>query len=427
MDDRQNRAVNTEEQDFMEVSLLDLAVILVAQRWFIAKVTTAFAVVAIIYALLATPIYKSTIQIMPPASGGGSGAMAMLAASGMGDLVGSLGGSTGDMVVGVTKSTAVLDKVIDANSLLTRKPEGFSLIGSIKNIFSQAEDKPQPKMRTKVRESLAQTIQSAADKKSGIITVSVTDTSQDMAVKLAKSIYEETLTVLQTVAVTPEAQKRAFLEKQLKDNHKELITAEKKLIDYQQKTGMIGGSGAPSAITALGALQANMVAKEIELKAAQRFATKANPQIKKLQSEYDAIKRQFEQNSANTGTSPLSGVGIKKLPGASLEYAAFVRDYKFRESLMQILLRQYETAKINEAQNPLIIQLLSEPTYPELKDSPKRAKIVILATILGGFLGVFAAFIRHFLSLSQNDPETAGKIQFIKGALATDLKKLRRK
>ena len=83
MDDRQNRAVNTEEQDFMEVSLLDLAVILVAQRWFIAKVTTAFAVVAIIYALLATPIYKSTLQIMPPASGGGSGAMAMLAASGM--------------------------------------------------------------------------------------------------------------------------------------------------------------------------------------------------------------------------------------------------------------------------------------------------------------------------------------------------------
>ena len=135
MDDK-NRAVNPEEQDVMEVSLLDLAVILVAQRWFIAKVTTAFAVVAIIYALLATPIYKSTIQIMPPA-GGASGAAAMLAASGMGDLVGSLGGSTGDMVVGVTKSTAVLDRVIDANSLLTRKPEGFSLIGSIKNIFSK--------------------------------------------------------------------------------------------------------------------------------------------------------------------------------------------------------------------------------------------------------------------------------------------------
>ena len=142
MDDRQNMAVNTEDQEFMEVSLLDLAVILVAQRWFIAKVTTAFAVAAIIYALLATPIYKSTIQIMPPASGGSSGAMAMLAASGMGDLLGSLGGTTGDMVVGVTKSTAVLDKVIDANSLLTRKPEGFSLIGSIKNIFSQVEDKP---------------------------------------------------------------------------------------------------------------------------------------------------------------------------------------------------------------------------------------------------------------------------------------------
>ena len=64
MDDK-NRAVNPEEQDVMEVSLLDLAVILVAQRWFIAKVTTAFAVVAIIYALLATPIGLYGLAALP--------------------------------------------------------------------------------------------------------------------------------------------------------------------------------------------------------------------------------------------------------------------------------------------------------------------------------------------------------------------------
>ena len=426
MEDKTIRNIEQEQEDVYEVSLLDLLVILVEQRWFIAKVTTAFAVISIIYVLLATPIYKSTIQIMPPSSGSGGGAAAMLAASGMGDLVGALGGSTGDTVVGVIKSTAVLDKVIDTNSLLTRKPEGFSIMRSIKGLFSSAGE-AKPKLRTNVRASLSEVIQAVSDKKSGIITVSVKDTSPDMAVKLTQSVYDETLSVLQTVAVTPEAQKRAFLETQLKENNKALTAAEHKLISYQQSTGMIAGTGTPSAITALGSLQARMVAKEIELKAAQRFATKANPQIKRLQSEYDAIKKQFEENRANTGTSPLSGVGVKKLAGASLEYASLVRDYKFRESLMQILLRQYENAKINEAQNPLIIQMLSEPTYPELRDSPRRTKTVILATILGCFLGIFASFLRHFMSMSKNDPETAPKIQYIKKAIASDLKIFKRK
>ena len=95
--------------------------------------------------------------------------------------------------------------------------------------------------------------------------------------------------------------------------------------------------------------------------------------------------------------------------------------------MTQILLRQYENAKINEAQNPLIIQMLSEPTYPELRDSPRRTKTVILATILGCFLGIFASFLRHFMSMSKNDPETAPKIQYIKKAIASDLKIFKRK
>ena len=68
MEDKITRNIEQEQEDVYEVSLLDLLVILVEQRWFIAKVTTAFAVISIIYVLLATPIYKSTIQIMPPSS-----------------------------------------------------------------------------------------------------------------------------------------------------------------------------------------------------------------------------------------------------------------------------------------------------------------------------------------------------------------------
>lgn len=411
--------------DIYEVSLLDLLVILVRQRFFIIKFTAVFAVLAIIYSLLATPIYKSTLQIMPPGGDAKSGAVAMLAASGLGELAGGIGASQGDTVVGITKSTVVLDRVIDKNELLTREPKGFSLTRAVKGIFSSKGEK-EPKMRTRVRADLSEQIQSATDKKSSIISVSVSDTSPEMAVQLAQSVFDETLAVMQNVAVTPSAQQRLFIEEQLKENNKALSKAENDLTAFLKDTGMGSPSGTPSDIGSLGALQARMVAKEIEIKAARRFATDANPQLKKLQAEYNAIKKQFEANKGMLSSS--SGTGeIKNITESSLQYAALFREYKFRESLVTILLRQYETAKIREAQDPVVIQLLSPPTVPEIRSKPERAKIVIFATLLGGFLAVFIAFIMHFLSLSARDPQIGSKVEFIKQALVSDLSNLIRR
>lgn len=408
-----------------EVSLLDLLVILVRQRFFIIKFTSLFALLAIIYSLLATPVYKSTLQIMPPGGDSRSGAAAVLAATGLGELAGGFGASQGDTVVGITKSNVVLDRVIDKNGLLTRKSEGFSLTRAVKGLFASSEEEKKPKMRTMVRASLSEQIQSAADKKSGIISVSVSDTSPEMAVQLAQSVFDETLAVMQNVAVTPSAQQRLFIEEQLKENNKALAKAENDLSAFLKDTGMSSPSGTPSDIGSLGSLQARMVAKEIEIKAARRFATDANPKLKQLQAEYNAIKKQFEANKGMLNAS--SGTGeIKNITESSLQYAALFREYKFRESLVTILLRQYETAKIREAQDPVVIQLLSPPTIPEIRSKPQRKKIVVLATLLGGFLAVFAAFTRHFLSLSAKDPEVASKIEFLKKAITSDLGKFRR-
>ncbi len=386
-----NTSNASSNQNLYQVSLLDLAVILVRQRFFIIKFTAFFAVAAIIYSLLATPVYKSTLQIMPPGVDGQSGAAAMLAATGLGELAGGFGGTQGDTVVGITKSTVVLDRIIDKNGLLTREPEGFSLIGAIKGIFSSGGEK-EPKMRTRVRESLSEQIQSAADKKSGIISVSVSDTSPEMAVQLAQSVFDETLDVMQDVAVTPSAKQRLFIEEQLKENSKALTDAENNLSAFLKDTGMSSPSGTPSDIGSLGALQARMVAKEIEIKAARRFATDANPKLKQLQAEYNAIKKQFENNKGLTATASPTG-GIKNITESSLQYATLFREYKFRESLVTILLRQYETAKLRESQDPVVIQLLSPPTFPELKSKPERKKIVVQTTLLGAFL-LFSLHLR---------------------------------
>ena len=409
-----------------QVSLLDLAVILVRQRFFIIKFTSLFALLAIIYSLLATPVYKSTLQIMPPGGDSRSGAAAVLAATGLGELAGGIGATQGDTVVGITKSNVVLDRVIDKNGLLTRESDGFSIIGAVKGLFASSDGEKKPKMRTRVRAALSAQIQSAADKKSGIISVSVSDTTPEMAVQLAQSVFDETLDVMQDVAVTPSAKQRLFIEEQLKENSQALAVAENNLSAFLKDTGMSSPSGTPSDIGSLGSLQARMVAKEIEIKAARRFATDANPKLKQLQAEYNAIKKQFEDNKGLTATASPTG-DIKNITESSLQYATLFREYKFRESLVTILLRQYETAKIREAQDPIVIQLLSPPTFPEIRSKPQRKKIVVLATLLGGFLAVFAAFTRHFLSLSAKDPQVGSKIDFIKDAIRTDFSKISRK
>ena len=278
-----NTSNASSNQNLYQVSLLDLAVILVRQRFFIIKFTSLFVVLAIIYSLLATPVYKSTLQIMPPGGDAKSGAVAVLAATGLGELAGGFGATQGDTVVGITKSNVVLDRVIDKNGLLTRESDGFSLIGAVKGLFS-ADGEKEPKMRTRVRAGLSEQIQSAADKKSGIISVSVSDTTPEMAVQLAQSVFDETLAVMQDVAVTPSAKQRLFIEEQLKENSQALAEAENNLSAFLKDTGMSSPSGTPSDIGSLGSLQARMVAKEIEIKAARRFATDANPKLKQLQA-----------------------------------------------------------------------------------------------------------------------------------------------
>lgn len=421
----ENNSTPTNENIY-EVSLLDLLVILVHQRFFIIKFTSLFALAAIIYSLLATPVYKSTLQIMPPGGDAKSGAVAVLAASGLGDLAGGFGATQGDTVVGITKSTVVLDRVIDKNGLLTRKSEGFSLTRAVKGLFASSEEEKKPKMRTRVRAALSEQIQSAADKKSGIISVSVSDTSPEMAVQLAQSVFDETLDVMQDVAVTPSAKQRLFIEEQLKENSKALTDAENNLSAFLKDTGMSSPSGTPSDIGSLGSLQARMIAKEIEIKAARRFATDANPKLKQLQAEYNAIKKQFEANKGMFNAS--SGTGeIKNITESSLQYATLFREYKFRESLVSILLRQYETAKIREAQDPVVIQLLSPPTFPEIRSKPQRSKIVILATFAGGFLSLILALVRHFMKLSTHDPLASSKIEYVKNALSSDINCITRK
>ncbi|NCC97647.1 MAG: hypothetical protein EOM02_12540, partial [Synergistales bacterium] len=261
-----------------EIDLLDLLLVLARRKGFIIKTTTIFALLSIAYALVATPIYRADTQVI-------SGAMAALAQMGVPDFAaGMLGVQTpSDLLVAITKSRPVLDKVIDQFDLMNRQPEpSHPAVETVKetlgNIISpivkalspegdgEGEGEGKKIFRTEVRNKLSMATSATADAKSGIITISVSDTSPDLAAAIANSYVDQLQTIMQSLALSQASQQRLFLEEQVKESQLNLLASEQKLSEYQIRTGILNvGDQASAVVESLTKLRAQVTAKEVEL------------------------------------------------------------------------------------------------------------------------------------------------------------------
>ncbi len=75
-----------------------------------------------------------------------------------------------------------------------------------------------------------------------------------------------------------------------------------------------------------------------------------------------------------------------------------------------MLLKQYEAARLSEASDPLVVQVVDDAVPPDHKAKPSRALIAVLSTLLGGFVGIFWAFLRQALENMRRDPARREKL-----------------
>jgi uncharacterized protein involved in exopolysaccharide biosynthesis len=85
-----------------------------------------------------------------------------------------------------------------------------------------------------------------------------------------------------------------------------------------------------------------------------------------------------------------------------------------REALIQSLIREYETARLDERkENPFLAQV-DVAEVPELKAKPKKALIAVVTTLGTGFLLLLFVFIRNALRNAEQDPESKEKLSGLK-------------
>jgi uncharacterized protein involved in exopolysaccharide biosynthesis len=102
------------------------------------------------------------------------------------------------------------------------------------------------------------------------------------------------------------------------------------------------------------------------------------------------------------------------LPETGLEYFRKMRDLKYQETLFELLSKQFEMAKIEEAKEAALIQVVDKALVPEQRSKPKRSLIVILATLMAFFIGLLLAFVREARERASQDPASAERMNLLR-------------
>jgi capsule polysaccharide export protein KpsE/RkpR len=360
----------------------------------IAVTTVVVAIASIAVGLLLPKVYTAQATLLAPGSQQQSGSAAALAALGsLGGLAGGLGGgkTPDELYVALLKSDSV-DRALAARfDLMTRyKADNFETL----------------------RKKIPQYVRVSSDKKSGLITVEVDDEDPKFAANLANAHAGEITKVLGRLAVSEAQLRRAFFEKQVDDTKEKLIKAEQNLLQVQQKSGLIVlDKQAEALITSASQVRALIADREVQLKVLRTSATDQNPDVLRLNSELRALHVELNRMESNP-TAGTEGSAIDlpvgSLPAAGMDFVRARRDVKLQETLLEAMVRQYESAKLDEAKEGPELQQVDIAMPPDHKSKPKLSLIALGATLFALLASTAYVIGRRYAAWSREvDPDAA--------------------
>ena len=386
-----------------EISLLDLLIVL-AEGWrLIFWITAAFAVVAVIVALVLPKRYTATAILLPPQQNSSLGAQLASQLGSLGSVATLAGGGSSllknpnDMYVGMLRSRTVEDAMIQHFGLMQEYREKY---------LSDARKK---------FEAYATVDGSGKD---ALIHISVEDRDPSRAAELANGYVDQFRNLSEHLAITEAGQRRLFFEQQLKQANQNLADAEEALKETEQKTGVIQlDSQARALIESAAALRAEITAKEVQIQGMQTYATGENAQLVEAQQELSSLRSQLAKLGGNADSADNIIVPKGQMTSGSLEYVRKLRDVKYYETIFDVLARQFEVAKLDEAKEGSLIQVVDPAIPPDKRSFPKRGLIVICAIAAGFLIGIMTALFQAGFRRLKNDAEASEKLALLKQAL----------
>lgn len=380
-------------------------------QWRRPLAATALAgfVLSTAVALLIPSSYTATAELMPPDSESSAGLAMISALAKAGGGLGSIGGdllglkSSGSLFVGMLRSESAQMSLVEQFDL--RRVYGVKLLHDARARLDQ---------RTLISE----------DRKSGIITISVTDRSPGRAAVLANAYIDRLNSLVNELSTSSAHRERIFLESRLKVARHDLDQASSRLAQFSSQNSTLDIQQMGKAmLDAAGNVAGQLIAAESELQGLRQMYTDDNPRVQSLSGRVGELRRQLARlqgRRADLAETPSSGSpsmsqfadakevpypNIRSLPLLGVKYAEYYREAKIQETVYELLTEQYELAKIQEAKETPSVKVLDRASIPERKSSPPRTLIVLLGTFLTVFWGmVFLAARSRWQAAAPDDP-----------------------
>jgi uncharacterized protein involved in exopolysaccharide biosynthesis len=369
-------------------------------RLFAYRVTAIGLIFSALVAFLIPKQYESTTRLMPPDNQSAT-TMAMLAAmtsklgAGLGTAAGSLLGlkSSGEVFVGILQSRTVQDQLVNRFGL--------------RKVYHV-------KLGEEARKRLATNTAISQDRKSGIITITVTDRDPRRAAAIGAGYVDELNRLVVELSTSGAHRERVFLEDRLKTVQQDLQDAEKNFSQFASKNMAIDIKEQGKAmVEAAAVLQGQLIAAQAEEEGLRQIYTDNNVRIRSLRARIAELQQQLENvggkgEGSNVNQSSSSDElypSIKKLPLLGVTYADLYRRTKVQEAIFETLTQQYELAKVEEVRELPSVKEIDHADVPEKKSFPPRLLIIFVGTIFSfAFANAWIVAIAHWQGMDSGSP-----------------------
>ena len=414
------------------------------ERVLVRRALGAGLLAGVLAAWLIPSEYQSTVQLMPPdnSSYGGLQMLAALAAKSSGAM-GSIAGdalgvkSAGSLFIGILRSRTVADRLV----------ERFHL----QKVY-------RAKLEERARKRLSENTAISEDRKSGIITLTVSGHERRQARALATAYVEELNRLAAELSTSSAHRERLFLEGRLAAVKRDLDQATRELGEFSSQNATLDLKDEGRAmLEAAAALQGELIAAESERQSLEAVYTPENYRVRAVAARVSELQKQLRQlggrengeenagadegrregTESNEGTEVKDGAegkgkdededededknhapdknrpgsdslypSLRKLPLLATKYAELYRRTKIEEAVFETLTQQYEVAKVQEAKETPSVKMLDEASLPESSSFPPRMAIAVLGAGAGFFGAAAWIFARkRWRDMAADDPK----------------------
>jgi uncharacterized protein involved in exopolysaccharide biosynthesis len=358
-------------------------------RGLLCRVALYAMIGSTLLAFLIPSRYESTVRLMPPDNPSNSGlAMAAAAMAGSAGGLGGLGGIASD-VLGLKSTSEVFVGILSSRTAQDKLIQQFDL----KKLYWD-------RRKEDARKDLADHTTISVDRKSQIISVTVTDRSPQRAAAMSQAYVEELNKLVAELSTSSARRERIFLEERLQTVNKDLESAEKEFSQFASKNTAIDiREQGKAMVDAAAILQGQLIAADSEYEGLKQIYSNNNFRVRSVKARIDELQKQLEklggkgESSTTISTQPSDSMypSIRKLPLLGVTYADLYRRTMIQAAVLETLTKEYEMAKVQEAKEIPTVKVLDAADIPDKKTFPPRLLIISLGTLLA--LGIAVVWV----------------------------------